>query len=57
MMSTNSFGISRQNAPAIAEKIVAGTLNAIQQLLPENKIQQVCAEVPYPWRDLRLHAG
>ena len=51
MMSVGSFGISRQNAPAISEKIVASTLNAIQPLLPENKIAQVCAEVPYAWRD------
>jgi Transposase DDE domain len=51
MMSMNSFGISRPNAPAISEKIVASTLNAIQQLLPENKIQQFCAEVQYSWRD------
>jgi len=51
MMSMNSFVISRHNAPAISEKIVASTLNAIQQLLPENKIEQVCAEVQYTWRD------
>ena len=51
MMSSDCFGISGQDAPAISEKIVAGTLNAIQQLLPENKIQQFCAEVQYPWRD------
>jgi hypothetical protein len=30
---------------------VASTLNAIQPLLPENKIEQVCAEVHYSWRD------
>jgi hypothetical protein len=44
MMSSDSFGISGSNAPAISEKIVASTLNAIQQLLPENKIQQVYTE-------------
>jgi hypothetical protein len=51
MMSSASFGISGQNAPGISEKIVASTLNAIQQLLPENKIHQVCAEIHYTWRD------
>jgi putative transposase len=51
MMSTDSFGISGQNAPTISEKIVASTLNAIQQLLPENKIERVCAEAQYTWRD------
>ena len=30
MMSSDSFGISGQNAPTISEKIVASTLNAIQ---------------------------
>jgi hypothetical protein len=51
MMSSASFGISGPNAPTISEKIVASTLNAIQQLLPQNKIEQVCAEVHYTWRD------
>lgn len=51
MMSSDSFGISGQNAATISERIVASTLNAIQQLLPQNKIEQVCAEVHYPWRD------
>lgn len=30
MMSSISFGISEPNAPAISEKIVASTLNAIR---------------------------
>ena len=51
MMSVCSFGISRQDAPGISEKIVASTLNAIQQLLPQSKIQQLCEEVHYTWRD------
>jgi len=51
MMSSASFGISGQKAPTISERIVASTLNAIQQLLPENKIEQVCVEVHYHWRD------
>jgi len=51
MMSSVSFGISGPNAPTISEKIVASTLNAIQSLLPQNKIEQVCAEVHYLWRD------
>jgi putative transposase len=51
MLSAESFGISGPNAPTISEKIVASTLNAIQQLLPENKIEQCCAEVAYTWRD------
>ena len=51
MLSAESFGISGPNAPTISEKIVASTLNAIQQLLPENKIAQFCAEVAYTWRD------
>ena len=34
MMSSVSFGIPGQNAPAISEKIVTSTLNAIQQLTP-----------------------
>lgn len=51
MMSMNSFGISGPEAPAISERIVASTLNAIQQLLPQSKIEQVCAEVQYRWRD------
>jgi len=51
MMSVNSFGISGQNAATISERIVASTLNAIQQLLPQSKIEQVCAEVQYRWRD------
>ncbi len=50
MMSSVSFGIWGQNAPAISEKIVTSTLNAIQQLLPEDKIRQVCTEVGHPWR-------
>jgi putative transposase len=50
-MSSASIGISSQNAPTISEKIVASTLNAIQQLLPKNKIEQVCAEAGYNWRD------
>lgn len=51
MLSTESFGISGRNTPTISEKIVTSTLNAIQQLLPENKIEEFCAEVAYTWRD------
>lgn len=51
MLSAESFRISGRNAPTISEKIVTSTLNAIQQLLPENKIEEFCAEVAYPWRD------
>ncbi len=51
MLSAESFGISGRNAPTISEKIVTSTLNAIQQLLPENKIEEFCAEVAYTWRD------
>ncbi len=54
MMSFVSFGISGQNAPTISEKIVASTLNAIQSLLPQSKIEQVCAQVQYTWRDCVL---
>jgi hypothetical protein len=50
-MPSDSFGISRQNAPAISQRIVASTLNAIQQLLPQDKVEQFCAEVAYSWRD------
>ncbi len=51
MLSVESFGISGRNAPTISEKIVTSTLNAIQQLLPESKIEEFCAEVAYTWRD------
>jgi hypothetical protein len=51
MMSVNSFGISGPNAPTISERIVASTLNAIQQLVPQEKIEQICAEVRHTWRD------
>lgn len=51
MLLTDSVGISGSDAPTISEKIVASTLNAIQQLLPASKIEQVCAEVSYTWRD------
>jgi putative transposase len=51
MMSTVSFGMSGQNPPAISEKIVASTLKAIQQLVPEDKIAEICAAVQYPWRN------
>jgi hypothetical protein len=51
MLSAESFGICGPNAPTISEKIVASTLNAIQQLLPENKIEEFCTEVAYTWRD------
>ena len=51
MMSVHSFGISGPNTPAISQRIVASTLNAIQQLLPEDKIRQFCADVQYTWRD------
>ncbi len=51
MMSTDSFGILRPDAPTISERIMASTLNAIQQLLPQSKIEQACAEVKYTWRD------
>lgn len=51
MMSSVSFGISEPNAPAISEKIVASTLNAIQQFLPQDKIRQVCEEVGYTYRE------
>jgi putative transposase len=51
MMSSESFGISGQEAPTISQKIVASTLNAIQQLLPQSRIEQVCAQVHYAWRD------
>jgi putative transposase len=57
MMSSVSFGISGQNAPAISEKIVTSTLNAIQQLLPEDKIRQVCTEVGHTWRERVLSPG
>ena len=50
MTSSVSFGISGSNTPAISEKMVSHTLNAIQQLLPESKIQQVCTEVGHTWR-------
>jgi putative transposase len=51
MMSSASFGISGPNAPTISEKIVASTLNALQSLLAPSKIEQVCKEVHYPWRE------
>ena len=51
MLSAESFGSSGRNAPTISEEIVASTLNAIQQLLPENKIEELCTEVAYTWRD------
>ena len=50
-MSSISFDISGPNAPAISEKIVASTLNAVQQLLPEDKIRQVCTQIGYTWRE------
>jgi hypothetical protein len=50
MRSTASCGIPAPDTPAISEKIVAGTLSAIQRLLPESRIRQVCAQVQYPWR-------
>ena len=48
MMSSASFGISEPNAPTTSEKIVASTLNAIQSLLPQSKIEQVCTEAHSP---------
>ncbi len=57
MMSSVSFGISGPNAPAISENIVTSTLNAIQHLLPEDRIRQVCAEVEHPWRERVLSPG
>jgi len=54
MLSAESFGISGPNAPTISEKIVASTLNAIQQFLPPDKIAQVCKEIGYTWRDRLL---
>jgi len=36
MMSSNVFGIRGENSSAISQKIVASTLNTIQQLLPES---------------------
>jgi len=51
MMSSNVFGIRGENSSAISQKIVAGTLNAIQQLLPESMIQQICHQVGYAYRD------
>jgi putative transposase len=51
MMSSSCFGISGPNAPTISEKIVVNTLNAIQQLLPPDKIAQVCQEIGYTWRE------
>jgi putative transposase len=51
MISSDCFGISGPNTPTISEKIVTSTLNAIQQLLPENKIEEFCAEVAYTWRN------
>lgn len=54
MMSSVTFGISTPNAPTISQKIVANTLNTIQSLLPQSKIEQVCAQVQYTWRDCIL---
>jgi hypothetical protein len=51
MMSSNVFGIRGENSSAISQKIVASTLNAIQQLLPESTIQQICHQVGYTYRD------
>ena len=34
MMSVDSFGIWPSDSPAISERIVPATLNAIQKLLP-----------------------
>jgi len=57
MMSSVSFGIPGQNAPAISQKIVTSTLNAIQQLLPENKTGLVCTEVGHTWWEWVLSPG
>jgi putative transposase len=51
MMSSHVFGIRGENSSAISQKIVASTLNAIQQLLPESTIQQICHQVGYTYRD------
>ncbi len=51
MMSLNVFGIRDENSSAISEKIVASTLNAIQQLVPESTIRQICYQVGYTYRD------
>lgn len=57
MMSSLSFGLGGPNASAISEKIVASSLNAIQHLLPEYKIREVCTEVGHAWRDRVLSPG
>lgn len=57
MMSSVSFGISEPNAPAISEKVMASTLNALQNLLPDDKIRQLCTEVGHVWRERILSPG
>lgn len=54
MMSVDSFGIRPPNSPAISERIVPATLNAIQKLLPADRIEQICREINYSWRKRML---
>ena len=51
MTSMNSFGMGPSDAPRISEKIVSSTLQMVQMWLPATRIEQVCHEVGYVWRD------
>jgi hypothetical protein len=51
MTSFNGFGIRSSGAPKISEQIVSSTLNAVQKWLPVARIEQMCHEVGYVWRD------
>ncbi|MEN6426628.1 MAG: IS4 family transposase [Phycisphaerales bacterium] len=54
MMSVDSFGIRPCDSPAISERIVSTTLNAIQKLLPAETIERLCRQVGYLWRERTL---
>lgn len=51
MTSFNCFDIRSSEAAKISEQIVSTTLNAVQKWLPVARIEAICHEAGYTWRD------